>query len=184
MDTNKPIMMLDIDGVVNVFPDKFGMTKGLKRSVKNRYTIHMDPRIKERIAILKEEYTIVLFSLWNSEGPKWFAEDLGLEGLEYFETSWELGYDEGRAQGLSHREIKNLFYAKTVFLEYYLDKDQKWAWLDDMHSGYDRQYLVDRGFDPENFKLIRTKDTVGLSDRDVDVAVDFAKSEQKTVAWA
>lgn len=158
---SKPILLLDIDGVLNVFPEK-GSTLELERSIRDGYVVDMRPDIGDMIAVLKERFEIKFFTLWNHLAAEWFGETLGLESADFVYTDFETGYDTAMGIGLNYGQISAMMYAKTPILENALDAGTPFVWIDDDIGQADRLYLEYRGWPSKSFSLLRVDPTKGM----------------------
>jgi hypothetical protein len=85
----KPVIFLDIDGVVNVIPPRKGVPPHLKvwnewRKIEVRsYPINYSPDLIEHLNRLSEKADIIWLTTWRSEAVKYFAPAVGLNEFKF-----------------------------------------------------------------------------------------------------
>lgn len=171
----KPLLLLDVDGVVNAMPLR-RRPRGYSRHMIDAYQVHIHDDIRAMIDELRENFDMAWFTMWNDLAAPLIGPHVGLEEIPFVETSWERGWAKMNSLGYSRRQINKVFYAKTPLLVDALNVAQRWAWIDDAHSRWDQQYLERHRFDPKRFRLVGTDASVGLTWHEVDQAVKFAQT--------
>lgn len=169
----KPLLLLDVDGVLNAFP---GNAPDYTSHLIDGYPIHFHEELRQMVSVLHDSFEIVWFTLWNQRAAASIGPHVGLADNAHVTTSWQKGWDAAVTAGCSADLLDRLLYAKTPLLPGHIDPERSWVWIDDAHSEWDRQYLVQSGFDPARFRLIRTDVLVGLTWIEVDEALDFARA--------
>lgn len=172
--TTQPLLLLDIDGVLNAFPDRAGFR--YTRHTIDGYRIHLHNEVREMVSALEEAFEIVWFTLWNHRASPAIGPHVGLADAEHLTTSWERGWEAAAIAGYDDEAISRLMYAKTPLLPQLLDRGRPWVWIDDAHGRVDADYLVAAGLDPRSFRLVGTDPEVGLQWEDVERALEFARS--------
>jgi hypothetical protein len=157
----KPTLYLDIDGVLNAMPETSGSP--YTRHSIDGFTIHLHTESADMVATLAEHYEIVWLTLWNDHAGPGIGVHVGLAEAPFLRTSWTRGEQLMRAEGYPRGLIEECLYAKTPILAEEADPDSRWVWIDDDHGPADHDYLVMHGFDPRNFRLLRTDPGVGLT---------------------
>ena len=170
----KPVLLLDVDGVLNAFPTRSSRVD-YTCHVIDGYRIHLHREVADMVEQLRVHYDIVWFTLWNRKASPLIGPHVGLPNSPYFRTSFEVGAQILLEQGVAEEELALFMYAKTPLLPDLLDVGQRWVWIDDAHSEWDWAYLKKQGFDPGNFRLIRTDETAGLTWIEVHEAIDVAR---------
>lgn len=175
-DTNtaKPLLLLDIDGVLNAFPSHAGFR--YTRHTIDGYRIHLHNEVHDMVSALEEAFEIVWFTLWNHRASPAIGPHVGLADAAHLTTSWERGWEAAAIAGYDDDAISQLMYAKTPLLPELMAEGRPWVWIDDAHGRADADYLVAAGLDPQMFRLVGTDPEVGLQWADVDLALDFARS--------
>ena len=168
----RPTLLLDIDGVLNAIPEYVG-PPGYAVYMMGGYVIHLNEEIASMVAELRRHYGVCWFTLWNDRAATLMGPHVGLESVPFIRTSWLGGRQVMREQGYPDSAIELVLYAKTPMLPGHLGPDDHWVWIDDAHGRRDQDYLKRQGFDPANFRLLRTDPRVGLTWDDVQRAVSF-----------
>ena len=172
--TSKPLLLLDIDGVLNAFPNDAGLR--YTRHTIDGYRIHLHHEVRDMVSALAEAFEIVWFTLWNHRASPGIGPHVGLAHAEHLTTSWERGWEAAAVAGYGDEAISRLMYAKTPLLPQLMADGRPWVWIDDAHGRADADYLVAAGLDPRTFRLVGTDPEVGLMWDDVETALSFAHS--------
>lgn len=168
--TDRPLLLLDIDGVLNAIPGA-PSPPGYTVHEMDGFPIHLHVDLREMVSTLAEHFDIFWFTLWNERAAMLMGPHVGLETAPHLPTSWRLGERIMLAQGYPPSALAGVLYAKSPILTRQLDRAQPWIWIDDAHSRDDHAYLVREGFDPADFRLLRTDERVGLTWADVERAI-------------
>lgn len=174
--TTKPILLLDVDGVVNAFrPTRPHLVRELGgREVKGvwiPYTIRFDNEVVDMLDALAAHFEIHWATMWNQAANTEIAPALGIDDLPVMTCNHNAGWDAAADEGLSAVDIHRLWYAKTPLIPQYVG-DQPFAWLDDDHSLADERYLA--AHTDQHFRLVRTDADTGLDWNDVEILVQWA----------
>ncbi len=178
---DKPILLLDIDGVINAFdPTRPHVTRKVGgRWTKNGsftpYTLRFDNEVVEMIDALSEHFEIHWATMWNGRANHQVAPVLGIEGFPVMTCSHEAGYDAAIARGLRPRTVRFLWYAKTPLIPSYV-KGRPFAWVDDDHTFEDKIYLRKHEAITAPFLLHKTDAKTGLTWADVADLITWAES--------
>ena len=173
-ETTKPLLLLDIDGVLNAFPDRAGQE--YTRHTIDGSPIHLHVEVRNMVSALEEAFEIVWFTLWNHRATPGLGPHVGLADADHLTTSWERGWEAAAVAGYNDSAIRRLMYAKTPLLPGLIDPQRPWVWIDDAHTQFDQEYLVAAGLDPRTFRLVATDPQVGLMWADVERAISFARA--------
>lgn len=178
--TQKPILFLDVDGVLNAFaPVRPHVTRQLGgRTIKgvfHPFTLHFDNEVVEMIEALQEHFDIVWATMWNERANDLVAPALGIEPLPVMYADHNKGWDTALDRGATFSEIHRLWYAKTPLLPEYA-AGQPFAWVDDDHSRADRFWLAKQEDAPEHFLLLQTDADYGLQWGDVADLITWAQA--------
>lgn len=171
---DKPLLLLDVDGVLNAFPPRPGGE--YSRHLIDGYRIHFHAELPAMVSALEEVFEIVWFTLWNHRATPGIGPHVGLDQATHLTTSWERGWEAALTAGYDSTGIRQLMYAKTPLLPELVGTQRPWVWIDDAHSVWDQEYLVNAGMDPSRFRLVRTDPEVGLMWDDVEEAIAFART--------
>ncbi|MBK6763042.1 MAG: hypothetical protein IPG68_07090 [Micrococcales bacterium] len=168
--TDRPLLLLDIDGVLNAIPDE-PSPPGYTLHEMDGFAIHLSSDLRDMVTALAERFDIVWFTLWNERASLLMGPQVGLEQAPYLHTSWHLGERIMFEQGYPASALDRILYAKSPILTQQVDRAQRWVWIDDAHGHDDHAYLTREGFDPANFRLLRTDGGTGLTWADVRRAI-------------
>lgn len=176
--TTKPILLLDVDGVVNAFgPRRPHVERQLGgRRVKGvwiPYVIRFDNEVVEMIDRLAEHFEIHWATMWNQAANEEISPALGVEPFPVMHCNHNAGWDVAADEGMNAVEIHRLWYAKTPLIPEYVG-DQPFAWLDDDHALADDRYLADHT--DQHFLLVRTNADSGMDWDDVNTLVEWAQA--------
>lgn len=170
----KPLLLLDVDGVLNAFPATW--QTGYTRKAIDGYPIHFHHEVRQMVSALDKAFEIVWFTLWNHRAAPGIGPHVGLSDAVHLTTSWERGWDVAHAAGCTATRINQMMYARTPLLPELVGTERHWVWIDDAHSASDHEYLVEAGLDPRRFRLVRTDPEIGLTWEDVNRAMEFAQA--------
>lgn len=73
MTKEKPLLLLDIDGVLNVFAN----SRGFRRVEIGGYTIHLNPEHVEIVQAFEEKFDVVWSTMWQAQARSDFAPEAG-----------------------------------------------------------------------------------------------------------
>ena len=177
--TTKPLLFLDVDGVLNAFAPirphvvrKAGLHEFMGRMVP--YTLHFDNEVVDMVDALAEHFDIVWATMWNEKANEEIAPLLGLHDFPVMVCSKTVGWDTAVAAGTHAFDINRLWFAKTPLIPDFA-AGQPFAWLDDDHSSYDQKWLAENGAD-QPFLLVRTNADSGVQWDDVDALIAWARN--------
>ena len=149
--SDKPILFLDVDGVLNCFDESKGVL--IHPETPNRACVPHGTDL--RLSQLALNFEIVWATAWFGAAHRAFKEHLGLP-----EQPWEF--------------LRWNQYKLTEILKF--AGNRPWAWADD-----DIQYELNglgwippERFLPDNSLLVGVEPNTGLSDDDVNSLLDFA----------
>lgn len=174
----KPILLLDVDGVVNAFrPTRPHVAREIGgRTVNGRfvpYQIHFDNEVVDMLDQLAEHFEIHWATMWNQAANEEIAPALGIEPFPVMICNHNAGWDAAADNGLAAHEVHRLWYAKTPLIPEYVG-DQPFAWLDDDHTRSDDLYLADHL--DQHFLLVRTNADTGMDWDDVSTLIEWAQA--------
>jgi len=175
----KPILFLDVDGVLNAFapvrPHVERKAGGRKvNGVFQPYTLRFDNEAADMVLALAEHFDIVWATMWNDAANAEVAPLLGLDEFPVMRCNHNVGWDMAVAEGTDTFDIHRLWYAKTPLIPTYA-AGRPFAWLDDDHSSYDQAWLAQHGAD-QPFMLVRTDAEYGVQWDDVDALIHWARN--------
>jgi hypothetical protein len=177
--TQKPLLFLDVDGVLNAFspvrPHTVKQAGG--RWVKGTfhpYTLHFDNEVVDMIEALQEHFDICWFTMWNDNANTEIAPLLGIDPLPVCYADHNKGWDTALNRGTEQWNIHRLWYAKTPLIPEYA-AGQPFAWCDDDHSGADVAWLAAQEDSPEHFLLQQTDADYGIQWSDVAALIQWAR---------
>lgn len=176
--TQKPILFLDVDGVLNAFaPTRAHSVHRLGGTwVKGEfrpYTIKFDNDARAMVEALTEHFDVVWATMWNEKANTEIVPALGVGPFPVMLADHNKGWDTALSLGTEQWNIHRLWYAKTPLLPEYA-AGRPFAWLDDDHSRSDRVWLAEQVEQP--FLLVQTEPYAGVSWDDVNDLIAWAQS--------
>jgi len=154
MNDEKPLLLLDIDGALSPYWPARGFDFAVEEILED---VWVRIELREWLARLGEAFDLVWASTWEEEANDVFGPKLGLAALECVHF--------GAAGGW--------FLNKTLKLADVVDfvGERRAAWIDD-ELGEDAIVWADS----VGAKLVTTRPTVGISERDVEDLLGWAKT--------
>lgn len=171
--TDKPIMYLGIDGVINVRDFE---SAGFRRYVVDGEPVNIPLEMPERIAQLRGTYDITVLSLWN-ERAKPILSAIGAPDLDWLPVDWEEGWNLALSAGGDPATVAETLYCKApVIVADRLSSRRSFVWIDTQLSDNDRVYLFENLDPPVRHRLFATADDKGLSETLTNRLLMFADS--------
>lgn len=186
MTNQKPILLLDIDGVLNLFPswiDDLPVTRPVAvtqaEANGNTYRLNIPLDAADLIDQLAEGFDLRWYTMWNHNAPN-FGEAAGLRQMfghytcDYHRgravlTAWAQG-DPDELDTLT----RLLWTPKTPLIPGYVG-DRPFVWIDDDTTIHDDMWLAAQpGLG--DFLLITTEPHMGLTQDHVNNALAWAQS--------
>lgn len=156
---DKPLLFLDVDGVLNACPP----IKGVPVVQKNGYPICIPPGTKERIARLLKAFEPVWGTTWKAEAHPHFGRD-----LELGEEPWD--HIDSKLWGC---------WKLPAIIEYATQRrmsgptvHRPWVWIDD--DGRWEMEEIGLWHDKVKTLVISPQTSIGLTDDHVEEALAFA----------
>jgi hypothetical protein len=168
----KPILLLDVDGVLNAFAPVRPHTT----HVVGPYNVRFDNEIVDMIDALAESFEIHWATMWNSRANSQIAPVLGIDPFPVLFCDHARGWDEARARGLGDYSTKLLWFAKSPLIPAHV-AGRPFAWVDDDHGHADRAFLVTQSDCSDEFLLLQTNAKSGLTWDDVATLNDWAAKQ-------
>lgn len=151
----KPILFLDVDGVINAFPP----IKGEEVVQINGFPICIPPGTKERVAALVEVFEPVWATTWRKEAHPCFYGPLGLG-----EEAWP------HIDFHTYKLLSIIEYAADIHLSSTIL--HPWVWIDD-DGGWEMRELG-LWHDKVKTLVLEPDPAVGLTDEHVEKALALA----------
>lgn len=188
----RPVLLLDIDGVLNLIPRPLWDEKGkrvinhepiARDHVEHRTTIYDEGLVTpyrlripaDAVALvsqLAEVFDIHWYTMWNEAAVRVFGPLAGLPAMPYFECDWFEGGRAMDASGAPDWMRKELWKAKTPLIEKHIGQ-RPFCWIDDDTNPADIWYLDDYA-EVGPFRLITVEPETGLTQAVVDEALAWA----------
>lgn len=172
---NKPLLLLDVDGVLNPYaakpnkrPDGYNTfyvgkywDAADKKLGKNYIRVWVNPSHGPKLLDLTDVADLVWTTTWNDHANDLVSPRVGLPtNLPVLHV--DSYNDSYRSDLAGNAGLRKVFY-KSWFVKNYV-KDLPFLWLDDDHTDYDTDYLS--CFTTAPFKLYKVDPKVGLTDDD------------------
>jgi hypothetical protein len=170
---SKPILLLDVDGVINAFQP----STGYEQVEVSGYRIRYRRDISRMVERLSDSYEIHWATMWNHRVRE-IERFLGIGPFPVMTCSFDLGADVLLAEGMDYRSMRSLWWAKTPLIPAYVG-NRAFAWVDDDHQTSDIRYLGAR-LPGQRFRLLRTNADSGLSWSDVRALEEWAQAREVT----
>lgn len=166
---DKPLLLLDVDGVINVFN---GSQRGyiMHRATVGHGTFPLKIRTEMSVWLekLSEHFHLVWCTMWNDEANTHIGPVVGLPVLPYVPVY-------GRYRGAVYAESDRLLHPKVHAIKEHVP-GRAFAWVDDEISRRDLLWAENRSkaFAPTH--LEKTDERQGLIDHQVKRLVTWAMS--------
>jgi hypothetical protein len=174
MTTNRPLWLLDVDGVINALPEDRGVPDGYKRVKVNGFWITYRPRLVEFIRDLHESGRVEVrwLTTWCDKAAELLAPELGLPLTCVVEGTRELV--TGRASWWKAQAATRVLAA---------DDTRPVIWTDDDLSYGNRAGELEwlRHY-PSTTLLISPDPCVGLTDEQLDRIEEFLVATEEAAA--
>jgi hypothetical protein len=184
----RPVMLLDIDGVLNLFPS-YGITRDADELVTRQTARHAvllsdDQTAPYRLSIpndlpalvtqLGEHFDIHWYTMWNDYANRVFSPLAGLPEFPHFECDWFAGQEAYDKVWSPDWFRKYIWIAKTPLVPRYVGS-RPFVWIDDDVTEVDTLWLEQHPAIGE-FRIIAVKPHTGLTQAVVDEAIEWARS--------
>lgn len=187
MTNKKPYLLLDIDGVVNIFPSNNNFKHGKHRRFWNDWIkksfVHEDqtfpfvysPAMINAISDLREHYDIVWLTTWQDLANSLFSE---LVETNILESEIVERTNFGRENSSSLYTTGERTWWKISSLNDFIGSNPKdFVWLDDEYSKKIRQAVETIALlNDVNGKIIPIYEGRGVVPRDVEDIINYADS--------
>jgi hypothetical protein len=190
----RPVLLLDIDGVLNLFPkplDLHARVKGtasansverehdvhrvvLDAAQIHPYTVRIPADLPSLIAQLSEHYDIHWYTMWNASANRVFAPLAGIPEFPHFQCDWiagEIAFEDAESPWWMR---KHIWIAKTPLIPGFVGS-RPFLWIDDDSNEVDTMWLEAHP-GVGNFQLITVPPHTGLTQAVVDEAIEWARS--------
>lgn len=169
----KPLLLVDVDGVLNCFgslwsPEYEAREFEPLRIYDGAYTIRCRKGLRAQLARLAEHFEMHWCTMWEGEAHPFFGGWLGLGDEPWPYIDWSASF-----------AAEDRTWKLTDVRQTFADSDRAIAWVDDDLKWdafeWARERTVDDGIPT---MLVRTNPVQGLTDENVDQLVQFAESVQ------
>lgn len=155
----RPVLLLDVDGVLNPFPPFEARFEALP-AARCRY----DPTNAERLGTLLSKFEIVWCTGWEDKANEFIAPAHGLPELEVI----RFDYSRPELQDLESWDGEEEHFSwKLSWIRRWLRErgEPAVAWLDDQLEDDAYRWAVERNRQGHPTLLVKTQETVGLTAR-------------------
>lgn len=190
--TDKPLLLLDIDGVLNLFPRAMSVKQRVKGDPypeirdhevhvvrlsdeqEHPYRLRIATDVAVLIEQLVEHFDIRWYTMWNEAANRVFAPLAGIPEFPVFECDWVEGRKTYWASDAPEWMDKHVWIAKTPLIEGHVGQ-RPFLWIDDDSEVVDTMYLEAHA-NVGPFQIITVAPHSGLTQAVVDEAIDWARS--------
>ena len=162
--TEKPLLLLDVDGVLNPEPVSSGKRPegyqthrmrpgGWDHPRQKPLRVWLNPQHGVELLKLAEVYELVWCTTWEHEANEWIAPHLGLPELPVIEFGKSLARPDGRIHWKTARVIE--YTAGRPFV-----------WVDDETGSWDVAYIKRHSTGSARFSLMHVNTRIGLTTGD------------------
>ena len=192
----RPVLLLDIDGVLNLFPQRLSMGAHLKGTLTNApshtlrdhtahrvrldddqehpYMIRIPTDVASLVSQLQEHFDVHWYTMWNVSADAVFAPMAGLPSMPYLLCDWTLGQEILTESGAPVWLRREVWRAKTPLIETHIGQ-RPFCWIDDDTTAADDLYLETYAT-VGPFRIITVASHNGLTQAVVDEAIEWAQS--------
>lgn len=176
LPTDKPVLLLDIDGVFNIFNQDENTDLYEYFIAQEIYKIQMRLALIDHMEELTEHFVLVWCTTWDELANEYFADRLKMPFLPVVPTR------EARRGGFSGTKppllapIPNVHWKTSAIVKYI--KDRPYAWVDDELGQGDQDYADMRTAMVAPTLMLRTEEHEGLVQRHVDELITWAEAYQ------
>jgi hypothetical protein len=167
---DKPLLLLDVDGVINVFNHNHNSRLYLRHTAhtnQGSFRLKIRTDLKDHLAKLAEHYHLVWCTMWDEEANEHIGPLVGLPSLPYLPVS-------GHQKGVVYAENNRQLHRKVPSIVARVD-DRRFAWVDDELSLADHAW-ADRRSLAVPTHVEKTDERQGLIDHQVKRLVVWAQS--------
>lgn len=175
----KPMLMLDIDGVLNLFGGRGTADMPLVQStdihIAGSFVVRVPEGTLSRIERLSEWFDIHWFTMWNENAERSFAPVVGLPFFPYLKVDWFAGENVLRERHPENwRDVSRVLWtAKTPLVPGHAN-GRPFIWVDDDTTLVDTAWLRQHPDVNENFMIITVDPWEGLTENTVRQAIAWA----------
>lgn len=179
MSEQKPLLLLDIDGVLNAFgqaahiDSESSAPSQFKVAEAKGYMLFIHESVPESVAVLEEHFTVVWATMWQSDahifgrvagfGTEW-------EFIDFYETNQHIANVGGGTFGGSGRGVG--YYKWPGIVQF--AGDRPFVWIDDDLEDWQHDWARNRTVDGVPTLFIQPNIFEGLTIDHVKQAIDFA----------
>lgn len=184
MTSERPVLLLDIDGVLNLFPHflEDRVTRQTQRqsallssTQKQPYSLDIPLDAADLVDQLADYFELHWYTMWNEHARAVFTPLAGIrQQFDHFECDWVGGLDALNATDTPEWMRKAIWVAKTPLIPEHVG-DRPFVWVDDDTTPVDSLWLEAH---PEvgEFLLITVEPHSGLTQDTVNEAIAWAQS--------
>lgn len=193
MNTQKPLLLLDIDGVLNILTHTHpymtrdvGSNMGLESTTILGYFIQLNPSHGEMIRNFEENFTIIWSTMWQENAPTHFASKVGYgHAWEYINFGEHNGnpelFEAALAQSRHHQRSENVNWGRNLSVGNFKHpgylatiKNEPAVIVDDDLEPWQHLWVEERNHSGVPTLLIQPEPWTGLTRTHAETIMNFA----------
>lgn len=161
---NKPLLGLDIDGVLNAFSDPFELPSHTEMHVGGYWVLLNIEEHSQWITELKEHFDIVWATMWTHQANEYIAPVLGIGPFPVIDHNQI-------PDSVDERTLGGIDSFKIATIDPYIG-NRPFAWIDDDISHVAEQWASERDAPT---KLVKPDPMFGMQREHIDELIEWAE---------
>lgn len=161
---NKPLLGLDVDGVLNAFGDPFELPSHTEMHVGGYWVLLNIEEHPRWITELKDHFDIVWATMWTHKANEYIAPVLGIGPFPVIDHNQIL-------DSVDSRMLDGIDSFKIATIDPYIG-NRPFAWIDDDISHAAKEWASERDAPT---KLVRPDPMLGMQREHIDQLIEWAE---------